>query len=155
MPLTTLLHITTLLIAAVIMLGLALYGWLKRATPAAPAFVWGMTAACAWTTIDLLSLLNGTLATISFWNKLGYLAVANVPLAWLTFALVYTGREKWVTRRNLLVAAVVPALMVGLVWTNDWHHLFWQQYQIVHRDGLTVSSVVFGPGGWLDRKSVV
>ena len=136
MPLTTLLHIIALFSAAVVMFGLALYGWLKRATPAAPAFVWGMAAACAWTAIDLLGLLLGTPATISFWNKLGYLAVANVPLAWLTFALIYTGRETWVTRRNLLALAVVPALMVGLVWTNDWHHLFWQQYQIAQRDGL-------------------
>ncbi len=149
MPLTTVLHIIALFSATVVMFGLALYGWVKRTTPAAPAFVWGMAADCAWTTIDLLAFLTGTPATILFWNKLGYLAVANVPLAWLTFALLYTGREKWVTRRNLLAVAAVPALMVVLVWTNDWHHLFWQQYQVVQRGGLTVAVVEFGLGGWL------
>jgi PAS domain S-box-containing protein len=149
MPLTASFHSLLLLLAVIIMVALIIYGWRKRATPAAPAFVWGMAADCAWTTISLLGLLSRAPETISFWHKAGYLAVANVPLAWVTFTLIYTGREKWVTARNLLALAVVPILMVGLVWTNEWHHLFWLQYQIGQPDGLQTDTIVFGPGGWI------
>jgi PAS domain S-box-containing protein len=149
MSLTTSLYVTTLFLAAVIMLALAIYGWIKRTTPAAPAFVWGMAADAAWTIINLLGLLSQTPESNSFWHKAGYLAVANVPLAWMTFTLIYTGREKWVTPRMLFALTIVPIIMVGLVWTNEWHHLFWLRTQILRHDGLTTNNVVFGPGGWI------
>ncbi len=149
MSFTIVQHLLTLGLAIVIMLALAIYGWLKRATPAAPAFVWGMAANCAWAAMDLAGSISRTPESGLFWHKLGYLAVANVPLAWLTFALLYTGREKWVTLRNLLAVAVVPVLMVGFVWTNEWHHLFWLQVQTLQSVGSTVSQVIFGPAGWI------
>ena len=35
------------------------------------------------------------------------------------FVLQYTGREKWLTQRNILLLAIMPFLAVLLAWTNE------------------------------------
>jgi len=46
--------------------------------------------------------------------------------AFLAFALQYTGRDNWLTRRNIALACVVPIVSTLLVWTNQRHHLFYE-----------------------------
>jgi PAS domain-containing protein len=50
-----------------------------------------------------------------------YLGIAIVPTAWLALALQYTGREKWLTRRNLALLAIEPFVTLLLAWTNELH----------------------------------
>ncbi|MFC1964878.1 histidine kinase N-terminal 7TM domain-containing protein [Chloroflexota bacterium] len=53
-----------------------------------------------WGSIDLTHQV--------FWGKARYFGIVTVPLAWMAFTLIYTGREKWLTRRNLSALAVIP-----------------------------------------------
>lgn len=56
---------------------------------------------------------------------MSYLGITIVPTSWLFFTLQYTHRERWITRRKLLLFCVIPLAALGVVWTNDFHHLWW------------------------------
>jgi hypothetical protein len=73
-----------------------------------------MTGECIWTAGYALELSGADLPTKIFWAKAEYIAIASVPVAWLAFALQYTGREGTFTHRNL-------ALLFALNWTVRWN----------------------------------
>jgi PAS domain S-box-containing protein len=52
---------------------------------------------------------------------------AVTPVMWLTFAIQYAGRGKWLSRRNLTFLSLIPLLTIALVWTNGLHGLVWRQ----------------------------
>jgi len=63
------------------------------------------------------------LPTVLFWHNIEWLGVVLLPPAWLFFALQYTGRTTWLTRRMVLLLAIVPLVTLLVVWTNDMHGL--------------------------------
>jgi len=53
---------------------------------------------------------------------------ALLPLlvsAALCFALEYSGLGKWLTRRTVVLLAVMPLVYMLLILTNEVHHLVW------------------------------
>lgn len=57
---------------------------------------------------------------------LTFTCISTVTLAWLLFALEFTGRRAWITRGRTLVLGVVPLVMVVLVATNEFHYWVWR-----------------------------
>jgi PAS domain S-box-containing protein len=128
------------------------YAWRRREEPGAAAFaalmfgslVWALTYATGLTTYDpsLRFLLEVPLEV----------GKAIIAPAWLVFALRYTGHDEFVTRRFLLAIMVVPALTIGLVWTNPSHHLMWTNYHIQPTFGL--ATVAYRPQVWFGFHSL-
>ena len=58
-------------------------------------------------------------------DALEFLGIVCIPAAWLALTLCYTGREKWLSPRNLALLTVEPVITVLLVWTNGFHGLIW------------------------------
>src|SRR5512140_3857396 len=98
------------LAAAVVSSGLVIYIWRRRNTRAATALALLSLAALIWTLGYGLEIAGADLATKVFWGKLQYFGIVTVPLLWLVFAWQYTSHDKWLTRRNLVLAAVVPVI---------------------------------------------
>ncbi|MBL8055592.1 MAG: diguanylate cyclase [Anaerolineales bacterium] len=46
------------------------------------------------------------------------------PTSLLALALQFTGRGHWLTRARVLALLVEPSLTLALMWTDNWHHLF-------------------------------
>ena len=67
----------------------------------------------------------------------------------MLFALLYTGRGRWVTRRALMLLAVVPAISLALIWTNGAHHLFWSFREIDTSGPFPAVGAVYGPWFWV------
>lgn len=121
-------YIIPLLIAAVISITLALYAWQRRSSaPAAVSFAMLMLAIAEWSVGYALEMGGTYLPAITFWAKIEYLGIVTAPPAWLIFALHFANRDKWLTRRNLGLLAVVPVITLLLVWTNEAHGLVWSR----------------------------
>jgi PAS domain S-box-containing protein len=73
-----------------------------------------------------------------FWIDLGWVGVATIPVAWLLFALEYTGRDRYVRPRYVALLSVVPAVTVVLALTSDAHNLLYAQYVGTAADGTPV-----------------
>lgn len=86
-----------------------------------------MAAAGEWALAYALSLTSVGKDTQLLWIKIRYIGIVIVPGAWLTFALLQTGYGKWVTQRNLLLLAIEPLIILLLIWTNEWHMLYWTE----------------------------
>ncbi len=142
-------YIFPLFVATVVSFALAAYAWQRRSAPGAMPFVALMLAVTLWSFAHALRLSSADLASQILWAKVRYVGIVIVPAAWLAFALQYTGREKWLTRRNLLLLAVEPVVLLLLVWTNEAHRLVWTRVGVVWSESLWVWSADHGAGFWL------
>ncbi len=97
----------------------------RRAAGAARPFIFFMAAILVWTIFNAILLVTPDIPTQLFWIKILYFGVVTVPVGWLTFAIKYTNREAWLTRRNLALLFIHPVLTWLILWTNDFHHLMW------------------------------
>ncbi len=138
-----------LLIAAVISAGLALYSWRRRLAVGAVPFALLMLAVAEWSLGYALRLGSADLPAKLFWTRVRYLGIVVVPTAWLAFVLQYTGREKWLTPRNIAMLAIEPLVTLVLAWTNDAHHLIWSDIGLDTSGSLSVWSATHGAAFWV------
>ncbi|SIS08503.1 sensor histidine kinase [Natronorubrum thiooxidans] len=113
---------TPILVAAAIVMGtIGTYAWNNRDATGAVPFAALMAATSLWAFAYALQLAGATVATKLFWANIVHIGVAIVPVAWFCFALQFTGRGHWVTRRTIGALSVVPAVYLVLVFTNEAH----------------------------------
>lgn len=137
------------LLAVTVALAVAAYAWMHRRAPGASAFAALMIAVVVWSVCYSLELSGSDIATKSFWGGFKYLGIVVVPLAWFIFALQYTRREREVTRRNVILLSIIPALSAILAVTNSQHHLFWDHLQLVPIDGYVMWNISAQPLFWV------
>ena len=136
-----------LFIVAVLGIFLARSAWRRRPVPGAAAFTWLMLAAGEWALTYALELSSADLWAKVFWAKTQYLGIVLVPVAWLAFALQYTGRGEWLTqrKRHAVLLMLVPLVTLALVWTNEAHHLVWADVSLTFTPFTTA---IFTGGFW-------
>jgi PAS domain S-box-containing protein len=135
-----------LLVAAAMSAALVFFAWRRRGTPGAETLALLMTGVCIWTAGYALELSGADLPTKIFWAKAEYIGIATVPVAWLAFALQYTGRERKLTHRNLALLYALPVVTLLLAWTNEAHGLVWSSTGL-DEDGPFLALEV-NHGGW-------
>jgi len=105
-----------------------------------PAFTFGVFLLVVgfWAATYVGYLVAETEAWLLFFIQLSYLSVVTVPLVWITFALQYTDREAWLSRRRLALLSIVPAGILVLVWTAESHSLFYADMIVRTIDGVAL-----------------
>jgi PAS domain S-box-containing protein len=137
------------LIAAGISTVVTIYAGRLRARRAAAALsILGMAAAI-WSFGYALEIAGADLATKAFWGQIQYFGITAVPLGWLAFALQYSGRDRMLTRRNLIILAALPVATLLLTLTNDLHHLIWQSIDLNTSGPFVVLDVTHGIAFWV------
>ncbi|RLC59259.1 MAG: PAS domain-containing sensor histidine kinase, partial [Chloroflexota bacterium] len=109
-----------------------------------------MLAVAVWSLGYALELGSADLPTQVFWAKVEYLGIVSVPVMWLAFVLQYSGREKWLTRRNRVLLAIIPLVTLLLVWTNDTHGLIWSNIGQDTSSPFLVLDLTYGAGFWIN-----
>ena len=140
-----------LLLAAIAMVGVALGAWQNRDVPGSRAFLFLMGAMALWAGAYGLQVAGTTEQTKLFWANVNHIAVAAVPLAWIAFALQFTGRRHLLTTRTVGVLSAISAAYIVLVWTNPHHGLIRESFGVQSVDGgsLVLIDQVFGPAFWV------
>jgi len=136
-----------LLFAALINIGLSFYAWKRRQAFGGYAFLALVVSLALWVVCEGMGHMRVDLAGKEFWGAMTYLWVVPVPALWLLIALQHTGRiSSWRWRYMLL--AVEPLLVLGLVFTQEYHML-WGVGELVRRDGYVQLNVHFMPLFWV------
>jgi len=112
-----------LVIMALMLAALVTYAWRRRATPGAGPLALLLLAVLVWSLGYVLELSSTDLSSKVFWARVQYPGIVAVPLMWLGLVIQYMGQEKWLTRRNLTLLAIIPLVTLLLAWTNDAHGL--------------------------------
>jgi PAS domain S-box-containing protein len=139
-------------LAAALAVGVLHYARRYRASAGAEtsALAWLVGAVVGWLVLNTAELLAPSPAPTLFWAQASYLFIAATPVAWLGFALQYSGRTAWRAPRRFAWLCVVPAATAVLAITNPWHGWLWRQYEFVQVGNLVAMRVVaYGPGFWV------
>ena len=99
----------------------ALLAWRERPEPGATALSVMLGGQVWWSVFYIFELEAATLASKFLWTNVQWLGVVVIPLAWLLFALAYTGNDRYLTRRNVLLLSTIPAITVVLAATHSFH----------------------------------
>ena len=100
-----------------------IYIWPRRSAPVAKTLMVLMLASGMWALVSALIEFSDELATKIFLTKFYFLGIVVVPPSMLVFSLQYSGHAQWVTKRFLMLLAVVPVATLASAWSNDIHQL--------------------------------
>ena len=143
------LFVLLLLISAVVSAVIAALCWQRRRLTGAWSLVLVMAAVAAWSLGYVFEILAPELSAKLFWTDVQYVSITTLPVLCLVFALQYAGQEQWLTRRNVALLLVVPAVTLVLVWTNGRHGLMWDRTPTLDLTGpFPAVSKTWGPWFW-------
>ncbi len=85
-----------------------------------------MLGIAIWALSYGLELSSISLSQMLFWINVEYLGIAFIPAFWFLFIAKFTGRDKWLNTRNIILVITIPLITLLLVWTNGLHHLHYK-----------------------------
>jgi PAS domain S-box-containing protein len=118
-------------VAAVVSAGVAFLAWRRRPAAGATSFTLLMLTVTWYALATALTLSDATLSGQYFWTRMGILGLFTIPVALLAFALKYTGHQKWLTPRNVVLLLIPPLATQALAWTNNSHRLLFAEIRPV------------------------
>src|SRR5215203_1911052 len=101
-------YVLLLLVAATIAAALALYAAQHRTLQSVKPFMWLCLGVAVWVATTAGEIAAVGVTSKMWWAYLEYIPIALTPLAWLAFALHYSGQQRRMTRRMWLLASVLP-----------------------------------------------
>lgn len=123
-----------------------LLAWRERPEPGAVPLTILLAGQCWWSATLFFRIGAPTLPAKVFWVDLSWLGIAILPVAWMFFSFAYTGHTRYLKRRYVALAMVVPVLTALFSLTNGYHHLLYTDSALVEIGGNAVLERT--PGGW-------
>ena len=137
------------LLACLTSIGLGVYVWRRRNTHGAKTVLIVMLATAEWALLSALHKAVPDLSTKLFLARIQYLGIVTTLPALLLFVLQYTGHDRWVTVRNILLLSVFPVVILVMAWTNPHHGLIWKSVTLDVTGPAPIAVYRYGPFFWL------
>ncbi|AQL43234.1 hypothetical protein BV210_11115 [Halorientalis sp. IM1011] len=122
--------------------------WRRCSGPGVRALRLLLCSIVLWAGGAALALAASDRATWLAFERLAWIGRIGVPVAWVLFALQYTGHGDRVTRRTVAAIALPGIAMLALAWTNPLHELVWSEVRMVYTQGVAVGIQGFEPVFW-------
>ena len=122
----------------------AFTAWQRRSAPGAAALALFMLGNAVWAFTYAVRWCFAERAVQYFWLDATYLGVVAGPFCMIVFALQFTHRSHLLVRRNLILLAIEPFLILALLWTDSLHGLF---YAGIRSTGRIYAG---GPSFWIN-----
>src|SRR6266480_2180291 len=143
-------YVLPVIASLIVSVAVAGFIWRRRPAPGATSFCLLMLAIAQWSLAYALELVSADSSTILFWDNFSWLGSAFAPTLWLIFALQYTDRTKWLTRRNTAILMVEPLLTLLLVWTNKFHGLIEDNIRLDTHGPFVGLEMTYGVWYWIN-----
>ncbi|KTG08435.1 hypothetical protein AUR64_19230 [Haloprofundus marisrubri] len=127
----------------------ALLAWRERPEPGATPLVVMLVGQSWWSIFFAFELQAPTLAAKMFWSDVQWVGVVAIPVAWVLFAMEYTGRDQYVRTKYVAALSVVPALTVVFAATGDYHDLLYTGSELTQQGNVEVLRRNGGPWYWV------
>ncbi|MGE5549420.1 MAG: histidine kinase N-terminal 7TM domain-containing protein, partial [Bacteroidota bacterium] len=128
---------------------ICVFAWRRRTVPGAKPFAILMATSAVWSIANALEMMGTDLPIKLFWANVQYICYNTVPVTWLVMTLQYTGQDRWLTRRRILLLLVIPVLTVVFAWTNPWHGLMRRDIHLDTSGPFPVVGKTYGPWFWV------
>lgn len=123
------------LIIAAVATGTLAYFLFKKEAKASRIFGWLMLVLSIWAFAYGIELTVSTLDRMLFWIRIEYLGISVIPAIWFMFCLSYSGHDRWLDAPRIILLFLIPITTLLLVWTNDWHYLYYASVAVDDTSG--------------------
>ncbi|MFQ3546918.1 MAG: histidine kinase N-terminal 7TM domain-containing protein [Termitinemataceae bacterium] len=113
-----------LIIATILCVVIAWYVQRYPETPASRPFIIMMLVGAAWTFLYGFSIITVWYPLRLLLSIVMYVPSRLMAPAILYFALEYSGKEHWITRRTIALVLIIPIISILASFTSPWHQLF-------------------------------
>jgi diguanylate cyclase (GGDEF)-like protein len=113
---------------------------------AALPFALLMLANAVYAAAYAVEINSGSLEAAIGWIKVEYIGVTFVPVFWFLFARAFVNESRPMSLGRLALLSIVPAITLGLMWTNEAHGLVYESLRL--REGVALSVLVGVRGPW-------
>jgi PAS domain S-box-containing protein len=127
---------------------LAMHAWTKRRNAYSNAFFAVMLFAGFWSLLSGMHLVVADFDTKVLVSSIKFLFVVLLPVIWFLMAAWFTDFP--VSKRMIGVLFVVPVVSLGVLATNDWHHLFFVSNQPFEMERFTTIAREYGGWFWVN-----
>ena len=135
--------------AAAFILIVGLYTLSRRQARGAWYLILLCLTASIWASTEGMLYLGFDISTNVLITKIQYVGIALPPPLALLFGLTIFGYEEFITRDKTIVLFTVAALIILLVWTNDFHRLVFMDYFRIQTAQLPMLGLQHGRVWWL------
>lgn len=139
-------YIWPLMTSAFVSLSLGIYSLFKqRKTKGAKSFILCMFVVTIWSAANALEMAATDLPTKTFWANMQYIAYCYSPVTLLAMCMQFTGYDYWVKSKKIVWLAILPTIIVILMWTNHWHGLMRYDIFLDYNGSFPVIAKKYGP----------
>lgn len=142
-------YIWPLLFASIVCTGAALYARRYSDVPSVRPFVAMMFLGVAWQLVYALSISVDYMPARIVLSVLMYIPTRLITVAIFFLIVEYTGRERWLSRRNVVLFFIIPVIGIVASLTSPWHHLFRYNFKLAKVGNVSVLHYDGGPIYWL------
>ncbi len=135
------LYVITAITATIV----AILAWDRRKVPGGLPLALAMIAVTEWSLGSAAEILAVDLSDKIFWSKICYPGTVSTSVLFLILAVQYNHLNNLLTRRNILLAFVIPIITLLLAITNEWHGLVWNSFT---PSPLVKNMIIYGHGPW-------
>ncbi|MDR5657025.1 histidine kinase N-terminal 7TM domain-containing protein [Halodesulfurarchaeum sp. HSR-GB] len=120
---TPLILLAALSLSIVLGSAAAILAWREGPEPGARPLAFLLVGQVWWSISSFFRLRAATVESKLFWLMVLWVGVVIIPLAWLLFALEYSGRDRFLKTKYLALITPIPLLTILLVATGSFHDL--------------------------------
>jgi PAS domain S-box-containing protein len=144
-------YILPLIISTVLGLVLTLIIIRNQLPSGARALLILILGCTVWSIGYALEIASADLESKLFWAKFQYFGITTIPLAWYIFSVQHLGSPGWTDRPRKYQALmwVMPVITLCLIWTNEAHHLIWEQVTVLSTGRFTILQLDHGLWFWV------
>ncbi|MGA2641279.1 MAG: histidine kinase N-terminal 7TM domain-containing protein [Spirochaetia bacterium] len=135
--------------SALISLLAAVVAWRRRAAPGGTAFALMLTSVSIWTAAVSLEESSVGIPVKIIFSKISYLGAVNVAPFFLLFAWNFRHGDRAARLPVVLIIWILPAALLGLAVTNEWHGLFWTSVRLAEPSAGNLAVYGHGPAWWI------
>ncbi len=137
-------YVLPLIILAAVTTWLVVFAVRRRHVTGARPLTWLMGLLTWWLLCYAFQIINTDLQMIIVGSNLVFISVAFVPVAWLAFAVDYSGHSRWLTLRNLALVCLIPVATQALIWADPALRLFRAEVRLEQHASLWVLRETWG-----------
>lgn len=136
------------LVVTAIAVGVTVQGR-RRSFPGAEFFILFMTSAAFWSLTSALEWFVALPDEKAFWSQISYFGIVNAAPAFFCFVLAYSGFERLLVKRNVLLVWIIPVITLLIALTNRWHGWNWPSYAMIQHPSGNYMYYEHGPSFWV------
>lgn len=126
----------------------AFLAWQRRAVKGARELTWLMIAAGIGSFWIIFETAAPTVAGKILMSKFEYFGGIATPVLYLIFVLRFTGKDKLITPKNVVLLFIIPFMMMLLTVTNEAHKLVWSGFSAISAE-TNLMEYYHGIGFWI------